>query len=293
MPRIDDTSSEIVYSTGQWQTSQGDSRQYQGTSHFTTVVNAEATIDFRGTRIRVYGTNPGSGGTIEAFFTLDNVEILWRKTSDGRAQDMFWESPTLTNSPHTLIVRNSGGSQVPFHLDFFDIEVPGSPATEPPNTPDTPNTPNEPTPPLPLNSPVSTPRADPSRTDLPTVNPPAQTPSTGQDSPDLPIISQAPTNDRDSSNNSNGGSITVTEVSTQVKPVPIFETNESSKGNISGTKGGLETGAIVGITIGALALILLLGIFVLLLKRRRKRLDKEARGSSDLVYQAGPGTSLV
>ncbi|KAH6905803.1 hypothetical protein BKA70DRAFT_1430233 [Coprinopsis sp. MPI-PUGE-AT-0042] len=327
--QVDDSAPGISYS-GSWQTSQ-DSQQFGSSSHFTTSSGASATINFTGNLIRVLFTNPAvPDGVIRADFILDGKVTSFTRTSHLNTfyrDQYFFANGLSQDQQHTLVVRNTG-TQVPLHLDYFEIEggnvvsVPTQINNPPPTTTRTP-------PPT-----TNAPRPTPSPTQIATrtvVETSVEVVTSGN-GPSPSAGSQSVTPSREGSNPSstgelasnsrnargsgassvlepssdstNSGSVTVTAfqmVTTSISGVAVVTTIGSDGGHSRPSQGQtLPTGAIIGIIIGSLFFIGLIGVLAILLLRRRRRNEDNnsvvrqrlARHSTGTSRQSPPAPSM-
>ncbi len=103
----DDTHGDWVYN-GNW-TAATASGPYNGTLHYSTTLNDEATLDFVGTQFILTYTGNSNRGNVNVF--VDNVNVgtinqysaslTWQKT---------WTSPIFTDSAHTLRLVHASGA---------------------------------------------------------------------------------------------------------------------------------------------------------------------------------------
>lgn len=323
---MDDSAPAISYS-GSWQTS-SDSRQFASSSHFTTSSGATATINFTGNLVRVVCTNPAvPDGVIRAEFVLDGKVTSFTRTSHSNAfydDQFFFANGLQRDQQHTLVVRNLG-SQVPLHIDYFEIEggnvISAPQVGPPPPPPPTTRT----TPPTTTNTPRPTPPSATATRTIVETSVEVVT-SVNQLVPSASSDTQASSQDRDSSSSrtestsnsrnvrsssgslpessagTNSGSVTVTAfqiVTTSISGVAVVTTIGSGEERGSrNTSQSLSTGAIIGIIVGSLFLIALIGVLVILLLRKRRR-DQDrrsivrqrlARQSADPLPSSAPTT---
>ncbi|KAG6810757.1 hypothetical protein H0H92_010466 [Tricholoma furcatifolium] len=121
---IDDTNSNIVYG-GSWFAS-NEPGEYDGTAHATQDDGATATLQFTGTQIAVFGTIPpfslGVAPQTSSYQIDDDtpVSVTLSPTSYTLYQQLFFQSPSLQDGKHTLVVTSVSGGYT-FSIDYFAI----------------------------------------------------------------------------------------------------------------------------------------------------------------------------
>ncbi|KAG6910372.1 hypothetical protein DXG01_011087 [Tephrocybe rancida] len=128
---IDDSSPQIAY-FGQWSPA-GVAEEHNHTTHGSWTKGSQATISFRGTSIEVYGTigrehnngdpafSPvttymidGNQASASTFTGTPGSGILFRQ--------LFYQSSTLDNGEHNLVVTLTNSNMNAVWLDYFQVE---------------------------------------------------------------------------------------------------------------------------------------------------------------------------
>ncbi|TFK19651.1 hypothetical protein FA15DRAFT_759892 [Coprinopsis marcescibilis] len=262
--RIDDRDTSVAYSvpiSGHHWTNHDSSTSHSGTVRLTRTRGATARVNFEGTRIAVYGliSPRGTGETPLSMYSVDSgatTRYLGTQIESTQSQVLFYDSGPLSAGSHTLFVTNE--QELDFlWLDSFMIT---------PNPPAPPEVPSA----LPVPAPVPSPEALPIPSSAPVYI----------ESVPSPVATQVPvgTNRPSSPTPSNDGPSSSSDASAIPRPFvnEVFIT--TGGGNAGGSPSltakdanAVPVGAIVGGVLGALALIgiLLLG-FVFMKRRQRK-----------------------
>ncbi|KAF8064018.1 hypothetical protein FPV67DRAFT_1782385 [Lyophyllum atratum] len=129
---IDDTDNRIIYA-GAWLLS-GEPDENQATAHGSADPGATATLTFTGSSIAVYGTitetRPGFGARLSTY-TIDGANpVVFRPSPAANVlyKQLFFQSPTLGDGQHTLVVT-AGAGDLPLWLDFFQVNSSSSTPT--------------------------------------------------------------------------------------------------------------------------------------------------------------------
>lgn len=314
--QVDDSSTAITYS-GSWQTS-SDSRQFGSSSRFTTSSGATATIVFTGDLVRVVCTNPSvPDGTIRAEFILDGKVDSFSRTSHSTAyydDQFFFRDGLSKDQQHTLVVRNTG-TQVPLHIDYFEIRggnvvSPLQPDPAPgPGPPPTTNPPR-PTTETATRTVIQTSVEVVTSTDVLSPSGSSAGPRTSDSSSSRDESASGSHSSRGNSSGSlpasasgtHSGSVTVTAfqiVTTSISGVAVVTTiGPGGKAGSNHQSQSLSTGAIIGIIVGSLLVLAFIGVLIILLLRKRRRDEdrrsmvrqRMARPSADTLPASAPGT---
>ncbi|KAJ7055751.1 hypothetical protein C8F01DRAFT_1157588 [Mycena amicta] len=108
---VDDDDLRVVYSTG-WDQA-GSSEEFDSTTHCSTTVGSTASFTFFGTSVNVYGTYAFNSTLATFSFVLDNSPSGQgtftppANTTSDVHHDLFFNSGTLTNASHTLVIRQT------------------------------------------------------------------------------------------------------------------------------------------------------------------------------------------
>ncbi|KAH9476931.1 hypothetical protein JR316_0010847 [Psilocybe cubensis] len=293
--RLDDSDPAVVYSKplsgGHW-SKQNSGASYQNGVMLTRTRNANATLSFTGTSISVYGliSPSGTGNVPSSFYSVDGQNAKTytaTPTSNTQNQVLFYNSGTLANGRHNLVLINLVELDY-LWIDYFEITT----ANDPPAQPTT---------------------AGP---------PPASSPNSSRQSNTTPVQQTTRVVTQVVSNTVTESSTTrvsvVTSVGSIVVPVSSEAASSSDSTAASSTTGlpAADTtdagsvsenktpiGAIVGGVLGGLAVIILALILIILLKRRRRagnldnendRLSPQTAHSSGVVpFVSGPNSSPV
>ncbi|KAF9524471.1 hypothetical protein CPB83DRAFT_909901 [Crepidotus variabilis] len=290
---IDDNNSVIQYS-GSWgiysSTSTYGGTQYGGSSHKTTSTGSSVTLNFQGTGVRIYCSVPGDDGTVlhsKVRISLDGntVKDIDKDTHPVDFNDDKWyDSGTLSNGAHTVTATYTGSSSdAGFIFDRFNLDGTavggGSPPSPPPPATTTTTTPKT------ITSKGSTTiRSNPGTT-IVTVSNGHTVTVTGN-----PVDLVSPTSSVNSISSSASGtssSSSKTQSSSisglQEKTITVQSISTAADGSIStqtsvivNTAGAAEShsdfpiGAIIGIVVSGVLMILFLIVLLLFMRRRRK-----------------------
>ncbi|KAF7421023.1 hypothetical protein PC9H_011542 [Pleurotus ostreatus] len=125
---VDDADARVRYSAG-WEQMGGDN-EYNQTTHYTFTAGASFTFSFVGTSVSVFGTIDNlvdsEGRSPNSTYELDGttpVVFRGRPVQGVIYQQLFYQSPTLPNMPHTLVGRSAdAGSRI--FIDFLAVTAP-------------------------------------------------------------------------------------------------------------------------------------------------------------------------
>ncbi|KIM91333.1 hypothetical protein PILCRDRAFT_810598 [Piloderma croceum F 1598] len=118
---VDDRDPQLKY-TGSW-VLEGANGEFDQTSHGSTTLGSQVTFTFHGTSIAVVGTIQPTGptGPPKSNYTIDSsptVTFTAPSTTTAIFQVVYYESPTLENGEHTLIITDARASS-PFWIDYI------------------------------------------------------------------------------------------------------------------------------------------------------------------------------
>lgn len=133
---LDDRDTRIQYSPG-WVTG-GGTNEYNGTTTYCSETGAEFSFKFFGTSMKVFGTlgpadHQGQSNTtnVVAHYVLDGGKPEPPKpdklTSEARYQQLFYSSPFLSPTDHTLVGICGSKDSGQMYLDYFVVETPIKP----------------------------------------------------------------------------------------------------------------------------------------------------------------------
>ncbi|KAJ7635050.1 hypothetical protein FB45DRAFT_744550, partial [Roridomyces roridus] len=121
-----DNADPLVHYAGSWTTA-GGSEEFQATTAVSVTQGSTASLSFTGSSIGVYGTlGPVSGpsNTTMGFVVDNNKAFSGSFTAPANLgaaihHNIFWQSPTLTDSEHTLVITmtDTGAFDILF-LDY-------------------------------------------------------------------------------------------------------------------------------------------------------------------------------
>ncbi|CAJ1951775.1 unnamed protein product [Sphenostylis stenocarpa] len=155
------------------------------------------------------------------------------------------------------------------------LPTPSTPSAPPPSTPSSPTPPSSPPPSPPSGSPPSPPSGSP--------------PSPPSGSPPSPPSGSTP------SPPSGGGGGNTPSPPSRSSPAPPSESNRTSPPSPSPSSSGISTGVVVGIAVGAVAVLVVLSILCICCRKKKRRRDEEyyappppPRGPKDDTYGGPP-----
>ncbi|KAJ3505449.1 hypothetical protein NLJ89_g7412 [Agrocybe chaxingu] len=117
---------DVIDYQGEWEQLMGQRRQWEGGVHMTRQEGATATFMFRGYQLWIWGTIPAGIGTNIIDISLDgSAPNTTSRTSNGSAvfNEVYYESPLLRDTYHTVVVTNRGSDNTEFLLDRFEFET--------------------------------------------------------------------------------------------------------------------------------------------------------------------------
>ncbi|KAG4992072.1 Proline-rich receptor-like protein kinase PERK1 [Glycine soja] len=168
---------------------------------------------------------------------------------------------------------------------------PSTPSSPPPATPSSPPpaTPSSPPPATPSSPPPATPSSPPPST--PSASPPPSTPTTPSTSPPSPPSTSPPSPP-------SGGS--TPSPPSRSSPSPPSGSSPTTPSPPSSSSSSISTGVVVGIAVGAVAVLLVLSILCICCRKKKRRRDEEyhapppqqqqpPRGPKDGAYGGPPG----
>lgn len=279
---LDDRDSSIQYSGG-WDTSGHPTEEFQGTTTYTSTAGATARVTFTGTGISVFGTIARTGGGASGPVSTYLIEgdSSTQKRFQGSPTDAiqyrvnFYEIRNLAFGRHVLVIRYEADSDMQLFLDY--LTVVGQTEQSPPPTPNPPVVNPSPDPP-----PISSPSPPPSPLP-PTVSsrpdPEPSSNSAGQSLSGSPTsLSNSGTSSGTPSPESHGPSgpshslILPPGVSAPAGDQNSLPTSGSSESSHrEGGNSGIRLDAIIGGTIGGVAVMCTLFLILVLCMRRRQR----------------------
>ncbi|KAF9044449.1 hypothetical protein BJ165DRAFT_1612094 [Panaeolus papilionaceus] len=268
---VDDNDPAIIYSGSGWILVTQDV-DWRGTMHSTSVPGSWARFRFTGSRVAVICTIPtGDGQLSKASFQIDDgpaISVSHQTTPPVQWQTQFWNSGPLPFGSHLLTITNLDNDAY-FRMDRIDFDPTDSNAPQQTDTPRPSSTP-PPLPPASSNTDNNTPPLSPTAS----ASQQSSRPSSSLDTTVTGGVS-TPVNSSNipSSSNSPQSSGLPPATSNSPGPDPIVITGTGSDGATGAEKTSNSSlpGIIAGVLGGVLVLVLL-GIGVYCLRRRRRRM---------------------
>ncbi|KJA15523.1 hypothetical protein HYPSUDRAFT_48285 [Hypholoma sublateritium FD-334 SS-4] len=116
---VDDSDSHFAYSTGDWSTLAGSTRQFEGSVHVTNNVGATVAFAYQGQGVVLYATIPGGAtGNVAIDVSIDGGSPQTFSATPGSSNvymDALYQSPTILEfATHTVVVTNKGSASFMF-----------------------------------------------------------------------------------------------------------------------------------------------------------------------------------